>query len=129
MYNNTGEKIKNRASVMCGVKIFFNFVVGLFFFAYFLVFANMTGAEWPEWAPEWLPFLLLFLAIYFFLVRSVGAWNQYLLMAAYGELVEETTKSATQLEEIKKILLRSVPEKEELLEEKTDVVDINTKAP
>lgn len=111
MYNNTGERIRSRASVACVVKIFFNVVLGLFFFVSFSYFAGLTGNEWPEWAPMWLPVAFLFFAIYFALVRSIGAWNQYLLLAGYGELIEETTKSAAQLEEIKEIL-KTIAEKD-----------------
>ena len=111
MYSNTGEKIKTCAGAVCGWKICFNVLFGIGFLCLFVFLAGLDGKEWPDWLPGWFLLVPLFLAFYFAIVRSISAWNQHLFMAAYGELVEETTKSAAQLEEIKGIL-KTIAEKD-----------------
>ena len=104
MYSNSGSEIKSQASWLCGLKIFFDILLGIAFLCGFIYLAGLNGKEWPDWLPGWFLFVPLFLAFYFGVGKSISAWNQHLFMAAYGELVEETTKSAAQLEEIKGIL-------------------------
>ena len=105
MYDDTGTKIKARASSYCFLKIFGNAILGGSSFFAFIHYASLTGKEWPQGLPDLIIPALLFLTFYF-VAKIVRAWNEYLLIAGYGELIAETTKTASQLEEIKKILLK-----------------------
>ncbi len=109
MYNNTGAKIKDKAQSLCRIKMFFNIALAFILFVFFIYLSKIPVAEFPDWLPYWSPLVILALVIYYGLYKPLSAWNQYLLYAGCGELIEETTKSATQLEEIKKILLSANP--------------------
>ena len=111
MYNNTGEKIKRKASTICGIKIFFNIAIACCLLIYFIYITTIPLAKWPEWMPLWFPFVIIGAIIYFAIYKPISTWNQYILMASYGELIEETAKAATQLEEIKEILINNAKEK------------------
>ena len=102
MYNETGSKIKKLATVMAWIGIIFSFLV-IIVPILMLASGSKPGND-P--APEWFVFVVI-AGIVLGIVGAFWSWLQYLLLAGYGELIEETSKSAAELKEIKEILRKS----------------------
>lgn len=104
MYKDTGSKIKQRAESLSKLKVAWYIILTLISVVLFFHFGTIPGKQWPEWAPRWIIFVFLALPLYF-VPKAIQAWNQHLLLAGFGELIEATAKTAEQLEEIKQILM------------------------
>ena len=105
MYKDTGSKIKQRAESLSKLKVAWYIVLALLSIVLFFYFGTTIPlSEWPEWAPVWLPFVFIASSVYF-ISKAIHAWNEHLLLAGYGELIEETARTAAQLEAIKLILM------------------------
>ena len=74
MYNNVGRKIKDLASLLAGLGIFFSIIIGLIMFA--------AGIENNGY--------LSFMGIIFAVVGSIAAWLSALLLYAFGQLVDNS---------------------------------------
>ena len=99
MYNETGSKIKNLATAMAWVGIIFS--VLLIVVPILMYGSGSKPGNDP--APEWFGFVVI-AGIVLGIIIAFWSWLQYLLLAGYGELIEETSKSAAELKEIKEIL-------------------------
>lgn len=99
MYENTGEKIKSFAKAMATVEIIFCVLIG-----FILLFFSFISANSPD--PEWYSWVFFGASLAVGVGGSLLAWFKFLFLAAFGELVEETTNSASYLKDIKEILVK-----------------------
>lgn len=105
MYSNTGKKIKGMAgfSAFCGILV--SIIIGIAMIVFCLNEGNLPLDErtYSNW-------FLLFVFNGGLIVGIGGSmyfYQKYLMLAAFGELVEETTKSSACLEDIRDILIEN----------------------
>lgn len=102
MYTKTGAKIKRFAATVSSLGIGLCLAIGgaLFFVGVQLGFVPSAQLNVPEWIIPVMIVSGLIVSIF----GSILFWLQNLLLAGYGELIEETSKSAAELKEIKELL-------------------------
>lgn len=93
MYNNTGRSIKIFAEIFAGIGIFLSLLVAFLLF----LFADKCG-------PGTERIIFAVAALVLAVLGSFGFWFSYILLAGYGELIEETTRSSNELQEIRNLL-------------------------
>ena len=108
MYNETGSKIKSWATCSVIFEIFLFIFIG--FISFFILF---TANELSE-----LGVYLCIGCIVVSIFRIITIWGKYLLLAGFGELIENTAETTSEVSEIKKIIIDS-RSKENIGESKT----------
>ena len=93
MYKNTGSRIKDIAELLAGLGISLCIVLGIALFLFGMAADNGVIG---------LP--LVIAGVVIAILGSIFVWWSHILLAGYGELIEETTKSAAELKEIKELL-------------------------
>ena len=99
MYNNTGEKIKGFAVFFAFIEILVLLVIGIISFILFSRSLELVTSDLPSWAVDGVVFVFLAGCI-LSLLGIFLSWSKYLLLAAFGELVDKTGKSSLHLERI-----------------------------
>ena len=99
MYNETGLKIKKFAETMSWIGIVLCFLIAI------VPILMLSSGSQPgnDPAPEWFIWVVV-AGILFGIVGAFLCWLRYLLLAGFGELIEENAKSAAELKEIKELL-------------------------
>lgn len=95
MYKNTGSRIKDIAELLAGLGIALCVILGI---VLFLIGMSVHNGEIG------LPLVIVGFVIA--VLGSIFVWWSHIILAGYGELIEETTKSAAELKEIKELLAR-----------------------
>lgn len=95
MYKNTGSRIKDIAELLAGLGIALCVILGI---VLFLIGMSVHNDEIG------LPLVIVGFVIA--VLGSIFVWWSHIILAGYGELIEETTKSAAELKEIKELLAR-----------------------
>lgn len=85
MYNNPGRKIKDLAFWFCVIGITIDFILAIMAFGLVM---NMTSSYYSNGEIG----ISLIVAVFVFGILCVLSWLSFLLLAAFGELVENSTK-------------------------------------
>lgn len=131
MYNKTGKKIKSFASGMAIFEIIVSEIVAIIFFVLF--YKNAVAVPVAESKFEEKSLLLfLLISLIFGLVLPFLSWQKYLIVAGFGELIENTLDTKNELADIKKILISTLKYDESNLHEEENTennenVELNVK--
>ena len=101
MYNNTGSKIKDRAYFKAAVEIISSIVLGTI-----LIVGGLLAGD-----GDVVTAICVICGLVIGLGGAIRGWNRYLMMAGFGELIEEAEKSAKELERVRKLLMKLNAEK------------------
>ena len=101
MYNNTGEKIKNFA-IVCAVSEMSIFIItGLALIIGFLYLGlKIPASNIPDLVLLAMPIVGIIIAV----AGSLAAWSKYLLLAGFGELIQNTYELSNDVKDIKEII-------------------------
>ena len=105
MYKNSGKKIQDKAYIKAIFEIIACVLIG---FALFIIFLE---SAMDDTLPKWANSVLLLSSLLIGVGGSFRAWNRHLLIAGYGELIEDTHTSMRELREIKYLLKELTNEK------------------
>ena len=123
MYNETGTKIKKKALTAVMFEIGCYMTIGVILFAIF--WANTLPESKIE-MPGWMIFAFLIASIVIGIGGSILAWNKYLLLAGFGELIESSTNTAKELAEIKQILVNDTSENKEDISASSNIEEVTS---
>lgn len=99
IYNETGKEIKRLATIMVYVG---SVLCSLIALVPLFIVASVNQSRYDP-APDWFVFVVIG-GIVLGIVGAFLCWLQHLLLAGFGELIEENAKSAAELKEIKELL-------------------------
>ena len=123
MYNETGTKIKKKALTSVMFEIGCYMTIGVILFVIF--WANILPESKIE-MPGWMIFAFLIASIVIGIGGSILAWNKYLLLAGFGELIESSTNTAKELAEIKQILVNDISENKEDISASSNIEEVTS---
>ena len=101
MYKNTGEKIKNFA-ITCAISEMMIFIIfGLVLIIGFLYLATKSPSpDIPDLVLLAMPIVGIIIAV----IGSLVSWTKYLLLAGFGELIQNTYELSNDVKDIKEMM-------------------------
>lgn len=131
MYKKTGEQLQKAAGRLVVFEIIVSEIVAIVFFFLFCVSVNVVS-ESDSSLLSGINFIFLLCTLIFGFVIPFFAWQKYLIVAGFGELIENTLDTKNELADIKKILISTLKYDESNLHEEENTennenVELNVK--